>query len=125
MVAKRFFYVCAGLLCLVAVYHLGARSATAQASASGSIGHVPDCCEAFCTPSGDVWLYQFSGWQLRGNVFNGNPAGRVIMQFDGSEAMASNGEVFSDIPNHSAGGPWGSLGFPPVATGAKASVGAG
>ena len=30
MVAKRFFYVCAGLLCLALAYHLGARSATAQ-----------------------------------------------------------------------------------------------
>jgi hypothetical protein len=30
MVAKRFFYVCAGLLCLALAYHLGAMSATAQ-----------------------------------------------------------------------------------------------
>jgi len=30
-VAKRFFYVCAGILCLALAYHLGARSATAQA----------------------------------------------------------------------------------------------
>ncbi|HEY3216222.1 MAG TPA: hypothetical protein VGK93_06980 [Candidatus Eisenbacteria bacterium] len=32
MFAKRFFYVCAGLLCLALAYHLGARSATAQAT---------------------------------------------------------------------------------------------
>ena len=31
MVAKRFFYVCAGILCLALAYHFGARSATAQA----------------------------------------------------------------------------------------------
>jgi len=30
MVAKRFFYVCAGILCLALAYHLGAQSATAQ-----------------------------------------------------------------------------------------------
>lgn len=30
MMAKRFFYVCAGPACLVASYHLGARNATAQ-----------------------------------------------------------------------------------------------
>ena len=30
MVAKRFFYVCAGLLCLTVAYHLGARNAGAQ-----------------------------------------------------------------------------------------------
>lgn len=29
--AKRFFYVCAGLFLLALSYHLGARSATAQA----------------------------------------------------------------------------------------------
>ena len=30
MLAKRFFYVCAGLLCLALAYHLGASSAAAQ-----------------------------------------------------------------------------------------------
>jgi len=34
--AKRFFYVCAGILCLVFAYHLGASNATAQGS-RGSI----------------------------------------------------------------------------------------
>ncbi len=34
MPAKRFFYVCAGLLCLALSYHLGARSAVAQAGSS-------------------------------------------------------------------------------------------
>jgi len=29
---KKFFYVCAGLLCLAAAYHLGARTARAQAT---------------------------------------------------------------------------------------------
>lgn len=31
MVAKRFFHICAGILCLNAAYHFGARSAGAQA----------------------------------------------------------------------------------------------
>ena len=35
--AKRFFYVCAGILCLALAYHLGATSATAQSSARGQI----------------------------------------------------------------------------------------
>ena len=34
MFAKRFFYVCAGLLCLALAYHLGARNAGAQAGTS-------------------------------------------------------------------------------------------
>jgi hypothetical protein len=40
--ARRFFYVCAGLLMLAIAYHLGATSATAQASAViGGIGCSP------------------------------------------------------------------------------------
>ena len=31
--ARKFFYVCAGLLCLALAYHLGARSATGQTTA--------------------------------------------------------------------------------------------
>jgi len=30
MLAKRFFFVCVGVLCLAVVYHLGARSVRAQ-----------------------------------------------------------------------------------------------
>ena len=39
--AKRFFYICAGLLCLALAYHLGARNATAQ-SGVGAGGHIKD-----------------------------------------------------------------------------------
>ncbi len=38
--AKRFFYVCAGILCLAFAYHLGATSATAQGQSTGTIRHV-------------------------------------------------------------------------------------
>ena len=38
--AKRFFYLCAGFLCLALAYHLGATSATAQAEGRGRIRHV-------------------------------------------------------------------------------------
>ena len=37
--AKRFFYACAGILCLAFAYHLGASRATAQTS-SGQIKFV-------------------------------------------------------------------------------------
>ncbi|MGH7741097.1 MAG: hypothetical protein ACRENS_03655 [Candidatus Eiseniibacteriota bacterium] len=36
--AKRFFFICAGILCLAFAYHLGAQSAVAQ---SGT-GHIKD-----------------------------------------------------------------------------------
>ena len=38
--AKRFFYGCAGILCLVIAYHLGANNATAQTEGKGRIRHV-------------------------------------------------------------------------------------
>ena len=40
MIAKRFFYVCAGILCLALAYHLGASSATAQSAAGQSNSRV-------------------------------------------------------------------------------------
>ena len=38
--AKRFFYICAGILCLALAYHLGATNATAQSGARGQIRFV-------------------------------------------------------------------------------------
>ena len=35
--AKRFFFTCAGILCLALAYHLGATSATAQSGSRGQI----------------------------------------------------------------------------------------
>jgi hypothetical protein len=40
--AKRFFYVCAGLLMLACAYHLGASSAGAEAANNVSIAHIGD-----------------------------------------------------------------------------------
>jgi hypothetical protein len=38
--AKRFFYACAGILCLAIAYHLGATLATAQGTEGGQIKFV-------------------------------------------------------------------------------------
>ena len=38
--AKRFFYLCAGVLCLAFAYHLGVTNATAQGGAKGQIKFV-------------------------------------------------------------------------------------
>ena len=76
MIAKRFFFVCAGLLCLAAAYHLGARSATAQGDVTVSAvdqdnGIVPDLV---ATSNGDVYHghHGFQGedpvWTLVGHI---------------------------------------------------------
>lgn len=46
--AKRFFYVCLGILCLACAYHLGANNASAQGS-GGKIRMV-------AAAGDDVWL---------------------------------------------------------------------
>ena len=38
--AKRFFYICAGILCVAFAYHLGATNATAQSGVRGQIRFV-------------------------------------------------------------------------------------
>ena len=38
--AKRFFYICAGILCLAFAYHLGATNAKAQGGVTGTIKFV-------------------------------------------------------------------------------------
>lgn len=48
MLAKRFFYVCAGILCLALAYHLGSTNAAAQAGA----GHI----RQIETEGDNVWV---------------------------------------------------------------------
>lgn len=38
MIAKRFLFICAGLLCLALSYHLGAKAAGAQAGGQAIVG---------------------------------------------------------------------------------------
>ena len=57
MVAKRFFYVCAGLLCLALVYHLGAMNASAQAGGPFVVGSFdPDSDPLVIDSAGQMWM---------------------------------------------------------------------
>lgn len=57
--AKKFFYVCAGVFLLALSYHLGARNATAQTGSmvSGFSAVTPEYapCLYVMTPNGDVY----------------------------------------------------------------------
>jgi len=61
MLAKQFFCVCAGILCLALAYHLGAVSATAQAGSTVSGFAVQyatiqsSAYFAVMTPNGDIY----------------------------------------------------------------------
>ena len=76
--AKRFFYVCAGLLCLALAYHFGATSATAQAPGNPVVGITNGYNGGLqvVTANGDVYegvLGSGPVWRLWSNVFTGAP----------------------------------------------------
>jgi hypothetical protein len=77
--ARKFFYVCAGLFLLTLTYHLGARSATAQAPGNPIVAVIPGTCpentSVVVTANGDLWgaNYCASSWTHIGNVFSGGP----------------------------------------------------
>lgn len=72
MVAKRFFFVCAGLLCLAVAYHLGARNAGAQAPSNPVVAS--DGGARVFTANGDVYHEATGGvWVHQSNVFGGGP----------------------------------------------------
>lgn len=77
--ARSFFYVCAGLLLLALSWHLGARSAGAQATGNpvvgvSSIGNGQPVWLAV-TANGDTYYSANTGqsWQFSSNVFAGGP----------------------------------------------------
>ena len=79
MGAKRFFYVCAGIFLLALSYHLGARSAGAQApgnpvvAVASSGGGCPlNSCYTVVMANGDLWTEVSGGpWQLMPGPFSG------------------------------------------------------
>jgi hypothetical protein len=114
MIAKRFFYACAGLLCLAIIYHLGASTAGAQGFGLGIVCRLAGTdmygTESFCTPSGDVYQFWNGHWTKASNVFGGASGGRTVISYDSGVALASTGEVL--VSPLLGWGPWNSRGFP-------------
>ncbi len=77
MFAKRFFYVCAGLLCLAVAYHFGAVNAAAQAPGNPVVAFLRHEIGAGAwvavTANGDIFTSSpIEGPYVRtGNVFGG------------------------------------------------------
>jgi hypothetical protein len=77
--AKRFFYVCAGLLMLAAAYHLGATNAESQAPGNPVVAAVRDAAQSWTavfTANGDVYQNQYGLWTYAGNVFSSATAAK-------------------------------------------------
>lgn len=113
--ARKFFYVCAGLLCLMLAYHLGARNATAQAGTGWFISGVGSGSAYVTTASGDVWRYVPGiGWlNDLGNIFGAESGGRSIVSLIPGEVVTSTGEVWfssGGVPY----GQWINAGVPPL-----------
>jgi len=79
--ARKFFYICAGMFLLVLSYHLGASTATAQGSGSPVVALVTETTSSFSpgtlvAVTADGQCYLASGgdpfdFHPRGNVFAG------------------------------------------------------
>ncbi len=79
MRARSFFYVAAGIFLLALSYHLGARSAGAQASGTSVVGFIAGPAggaytAAAITANGDVYATSISAldhfWAWRANIFS-------------------------------------------------------
>lgn len=84
--AKRFFYVCAGLFLLALSYHFGAHSVSAQAGATGFAYSVAGMEHYVMTPNGDVFM------RPQGNIagpFSSSPATYVGNYWDGATPSAA------------------------------------
>ncbi len=113
MLAKRFFYICAGVFLLALSFHLGATSARGQVGGTGwFISGVNGGIPWVTTASGDVWRYIPSyGWlNDTGNIFGGASGGRMIVSLLPGEAVTSTGEVWYGTVN---GVPWANASVPP------------
>ena len=78
--AKRFFYVCAGLFLLAGAYALGARNAGAQAPGNSVVAIFASTCpeaeRTLITANGDIWgknTICAGPWTHIGNVFSSVP----------------------------------------------------
>ena len=63
--AKRFFFVCAGILCLAFAYHLGATNATAQGGAGSKIRFVEAWGTNVCIVNDNDDIYFIQPEKLR------------------------------------------------------------
>lgn len=112
--AKRFFYVCAGLFLLAGAYAMGARSSQADSGDPEWFieGGTAPSGAYVVTASGEWWRYVPSvGWLNDvGNIFGG-ASGRTIVNLVPGAALTSTGEVWY---GNQTGGTWTNAGSPPI-----------
>jgi hypothetical protein len=80
MTARKFFYICAALLCLSLAFHFGYTTAKAQAPGNPVVGVGIAATQSLygvaVTANGDVYTTGpagFTNWHLTTNLFTGGP----------------------------------------------------
>lgn len=102
MLARRFFHVCAGLLCLALAYHVGAQKATAQAGIASWAGVGAWACAI--DGEGNLYAMERDGGPTR-VWMNPPPAGGVVaveVADNAAYIVRANGDVYRAFVN----GPW-------------------
>ena len=99
--ARKFFYVCAGMLMLALSYHLGASTATAQAG--GSVVVAATAGNYVFTANGDVyrpvtWFPDPSQWAWAGNVFGSGGPTPALHESWGQVKARYRGNPVSTVP---------------------------
>jgi len=75
MFAKRFFFVCAGLMCLALAYHFGATNATGAPQGNAAVAMCPEGTGHILALTANGDTYRAAGatrtysWELVGNIF--------------------------------------------------------
>ena len=108
MLAKRFFYVCAGLLCLTIAFQMGPKSAGAQAGSSVTGFAVNSTNSAFfvLTANGDVFasdnatLASGGPARLQGNFWGGYADPRPLGDVRGSQGAVPVTRESIKVLNH-------------------------
>jgi hypothetical protein len=75
--ARKLFYICAGMLMLALSFHFGFTTATAQGPGNPVVGVTANQSGVFAaTANGDTYQYGNGGpntWRSMGNIFGGSP----------------------------------------------------
>ena len=94
--ARTFFYVCAGLFLLALSYHLGARSATAQAGGSIQVAELADYYRGSFAAVVDRTIYRLAGGAGGPSPSVPIPGTSPVIAVNGPdpEAMLANGDCY-------------------------------
>jgi hypothetical protein len=113
--AKKFMYVCLGILALVVAFHLGARHGSASIvdhSTTGIVAAYADEYDDWCwvlMDSGDVWRWNtISGWLHSTNYTVPVPVSEIKFWSFGIFVTTDN-ELW-----RGEGGVWQNIGSPPA-----------